>query len=143
MAQMQLRSPAQPSPRTNGGPLSPSTVGYENTFSGDRRAQKESATLAGEQTSASKGLYQPLSVTHPRPQPINTSRCDAQAYKTGRRPDTEAEDLVSPDALYFGKRSRRTYGGHATRRSIAVEPSFFNLKTSSRIQKVQDEEMIP
>lgn len=140
---MQLRSPAETSPRgPRRAPFSPKGVNYGNGSSEGRFG--ESAFAGGSQQFASpKTSHQSLSVTHPRPRPVKTDQCDAPSHKMSRRPDKDAENLASPDALYFGKRSRRTYGMHASRRTIAVEPSFLNLKTSSRIQKVEDEEMSP
>jgi len=95
---------------------------------------------AEERPSNSKTTQHSLSVAHPRPHAIDTTQDRVCSSKVARKSEVDPEDLASPDALYFGKRSRRTYG-HTSRRSIAIEPLFMNLKTSSRIQKVQDEDM--
>lgn len=142
MSQMQLRSPAQPSPkRFFGGPLSPSSV--KHTYSAkEQMAATELTSIAEECSTVAKALQQPLSVAHPRPTPIETYNSQRNNRKLSRKLETELlEDLGSPDALYFGKRSRRTYGHTSRTSSISVEPLFLNLKTSSRIQKVQDEDM--
>ena len=143
-AQTQHLSPVQSSPkRYSGGPLSPNAI-KRSYSSKEQMAAMELASIKEERSPISKAFQQSLSVAHPRPTPIDTlSTQNDNSRKLSRKSETEVfEDLASPDALYFGKRSRRTYG-HASRTSISVEPSFLNLKTSSRIQRVQDAEMSP
>ncbi|KAK9894055.1 hypothetical protein P389DRAFT_212584 [Cystobasidium minutum MCA 4210] len=147
LAQMHVRSPVEDL-RPSMGPLSPrSHSSNSNTSRQSDNAvfqRGSAATMVKQEGSSTAATCArgPLSVAHPRPCPIDTSRRGSGSAKAARKPESDLEDLASPDALYFGKRSRRTYG-HNVARGRNPEPTFTNLKTSARMQKVQDEDMLP
>lgn len=145
---MHIRSPVQTTNQQSSmDPLS----SRSNTYGSYHKCESDNAVLRNgtKATSQKNGSCSgssergSLSVAHPRPCPIETGRQGPLPVKVARKSDSDLEDLASPDALYFGKRSRRTYGHIVTSRGRNTEPSFTNLKTSARMQRVEDEDMSP
>lgn len=137
--QTYMSSPVQVSPkRPSAGPSFSATATYGDRQFGESMKSNGLAPIGEERYSGRSPTIKPLSVTHPRPLSIDINRCSALSPKLARKPERELEDYGSPDALYFGKRNRRMLGQAYRRPSAAVEPSFPNLKTSSPMMKVRD-----
>lgn len=159
VAQKHIRSPVQLADRrTSGGPLSPRWSGTLNPKSpqlSEKTFHSIALSAPAEERhfdntykySHSRATKDPLSVAHPRPCPIETGRSTDRSNQDKltrkmRESDMDLEEVGSPDALYFAKRSRRSYA-YTNRSRRQVEPCVTSLKTSSRIQKVEDEDMSP